>query len=394
MDGLAESLRDAWGTLDEQAQEIVIIGLLLAGVWLIRRVLARIFITRLHRLTRQSGTQWNELVINVIQRPLRYLTIAILLSATTVIFDFRERIDLLIIHISSTIVVVAVFMLVYALVSYATQNTRLMERITGIQVDEKLLPFVSTGVRIILIAVAAVIIIREWGYDINGLVAGLGLGGLAFALAAQDTLSNLFGFTMIVSDQPFVEGDYIKTPDVEGVVEKVGLRSTRIRQTDQAVVSVPNSKLTNAPILNWSRLRKRRIDFTLQLEYNATSGQLKLFLAEVRQMLGTRPHVEPNSIVVYFVNFGKEGLEVLIRCYVLLADWGQFTAEKEVINLTLMDIMERLGLRVASSLPIFSIDDLPAPVASVVLPSEHSPEPPMRRIRQADEPNSLEGPKN
>jgi MscS family membrane protein len=87
---------------------------------------------------------------------------------------------------------------------------------------------------------------------VSGLGAGLGLGGLAFSLAAQDTVSNLFAFTTIVSDRPFVVGEYIKTPLVEGTVEAVGVRNVRVRQTDQAYVTVPNSKLTSAPIINWA----------------------------------------------------------------------------------------------------------------------------------------------
>src|SRR5947208_14792157 len=98
----------------------------------------------------------------------------------------------------------------------------------------------------IVLALALVIIIQVWGYDVTGLIAGLGLGGLALSLAAQDTLSNVFGFAAIVSDRPFVVGEYIKTKDVEGAVERVGLRSSRVRQIDQAIVAVPNNLLASS----------------------------------------------------------------------------------------------------------------------------------------------------
>src|SRR3982751_4471798 len=128
----------------------------------------------------------------------------------------------------------------------------------------------ASATKTILMALALVIIIQEWGYDVSGLVAGLGLGGLAFSLAAKDTVENLFGFTTIVSDQPFVVGEFIKSNDIEGTVEHVGIRSTRIRQQDQSYVIVPNSKLASAPILNWSRLNKRWYNTTLRVSYNAT----------------------------------------------------------------------------------------------------------------------------
>jgi MscS family membrane protein len=388
-----ESFIEVWDNLDQSVQEVLIILGLLLMVWLARRIMARTFTTRLHRLTRQSGNQWDDLVVNVIERPLRYFMIAIMLSATTIIIHFDERTERLITRVSSTIIIGAIFLLIYALLNYTTQSSRLMDRILGVQVDDKLLPFIRTALKIVVIAFAAVIVIREWGYDVNGLIAGLGIGGLAFALAAQDTLSNLFGFTMIVSDQPFVEGDYIKTPDVEGVVENVGLRSTRVRQADQAVVSVPNSKLTNSAILNWSRVKKRRVDFTLKLDYNTTSGQLQQFLGEVREMLKSREAVERNSAVVYFINFGEAGLEVLVRCYLLIPDWGEFTAEKEAIILTIMDIMDHIGLRVAVPAPTMTIADLPQPVREALLDHvQHTAQPPARRIKQADDPGSLSAP--
>src|SRR5262249_35855949 len=128
--------------------------------------------------------------------------------------------------------------------------------------------------KLLFIVLAVLVIVQEWGYDPSGLIAGLGIGGLAISLAAQDTVKNLFGFTTIVGDQPFTVGDFIKTADVEGTVEHVGVRSTRIRRQDQAYVTVPNSVLANSAILNWSRLSKRWIDMTLRITYDASRSDI------------------------------------------------------------------------------------------------------------------------
>jgi MscS family membrane protein len=249
----------------------------------------------------------------------------------------------------------------------------------------------------VLVAFAAVIIIDEWGYDVNGLVAGLGIGGLAIALAAQDTLANLFGFTTIVGDSPFVEDEYIVTPDVEGVVESVGLRSTRIRQLDQAIVTIPNSKLSGSAITNWSRLYKRRINFVLGITYDATSHQMDELLKLLREMLTRREKVDPDSVVVYFINFGDSALEILVRCYVFESDWGRFTAEREAVNLAVMDIVESLGLSIAFPSQSIYVENIPALTGSST-PKGSTPAPPLRaaqkpaeRIPQADEAEGGDG---
>ncbi len=113
-----------------------------------------------------------------------------------------------------------------------------------------------------------------------------------FSLAAQDTVSNLFGFTTIVGDQPFIVGEFIKTPDAEGIVEHVGVRSTRLRQLDQAYVTVPNNKLASSAILNWSRLSKRRLNTILSIRYSATSDQIRDLCQRIRDLLNARDSVQ------------------------------------------------------------------------------------------------------
>lgn len=347
MPEIQTTLRDLWNDLSQTAQDaIIILGIILLA-WMLRRLLARFFIGRLQRWARRSENNWDDLVTAVVTRPLNFVMLAALLAALVEIIEPGATIRSGIAKLSSSLLIIAFFLVAYALVTFITATSERFRRITGINTEETLLPFLRTAIRIVLIAFGLVIILNEWNYDVNGLVAGLGLGGLAFALAAQDTLANLFGFTTIVGDHPFVEGDFIKTPDVEGVVEKVGLRSTRIRQLDQAIVTVPNSKLTNAAILNWSRLSKRRINFVLGVTYNTDSRQMQELLHRIRSMLASRKYVDPESIVVYFIEFGDSALEILVRAYVLLADWGAFTAEREAINLEIMDILESLGIEVA-----------------------------------------------
>ena len=142
-------------------------------------------------------------------------------------------------------------------------------------------------------------------------------------------------------------GEFIVTPAATGIVEHVGIRSTRIRQLDQALVVVPNSKLASSHILNWSHAKKRRLDITLGISYEARSTDLRQLMARLRQFLEETEDVDTESIIVHFVNFGVSTLDVRIICMILQAGWGDFTRVAEGIRLTTMDIVEELGLEIA-----------------------------------------------
>lgn len=316
-------------------------------IWVLRRLLAAIVIAPLRYIARRTNAQWDDVLFDTIMLPARLLIIAAALAVgaqillvDSVTFDFVQ-------HIIRTLIIIALLVALFRAVDALAPSSNRLFRITGLSITERLLPFVRTAIKLLLIAIALVIVIQEWGYDVTGLVAGLGLGGLAFSLAAKDTVENLFGFTTIVGDQPLVVGEFIKTADVEGIVEHVGIRSTRIRKLDQSLVTVPNSTLASAPVQNWSRLSKRWIDLKLVIAYDASRAQIETFLEQVRAMLNARQQVEPGSVFVRLVNFGEMGMEVIVRCYILQADWERYSAEKESINLELLRIIEEHNLHLA-----------------------------------------------
>ncbi len=316
-------------------------------IWLLRRILAWIFIAPLRRVTRRTSAQWDEYVLEAAILPGRFLVFAFSLYVGARILALNPNDSLFVERLIRSLIIIAVFLVVYRVTDLLTTTSIRLHRVTGVHVEDPLLPFVRSGVKIVLVAVLMVIVIGEWGYDVTGLIAGLGLGGLAISLAAQDTISNLFGFSAIVGDRPFMVGEFIKTPDVEGTVEHVGLRSTRIRQNDQALVSIPNSKLVSSAILNWSRLSKRWVNLTLRITHDSTAAQVETLIEHLRAMLAGREEVEPDSVIVFLTNIGEQSLEVLVRCYITLPNWVEYSREKEKINLEIMKIIEDLGLQIA-----------------------------------------------
>jgi len=350
--------------------------LVLLLIWGTRRIITLILVRPLRRLAKRTGRSYDDQLINIALLPMRWFIIAISVLVSAEILEVTGGLASFMENVGRSLIILAILIFLYRLIDLLMPSAPMLARVTGIQVEERLLPFLRTAVKIVLMAIGITIVLQEWGYDVNGLIAGLGLGGLVLSLAAQDTVANLFGFSALVSDRPFDVGEYIVTPDVEGVVEHVGIRSTRVRRLDQAAVYVPNSKLANSAILNWSRLSKRRIDYVLGVTYDATSGDLRVLLHRIREMLTAQETIDPESVVVYFINFGDSSLEVLVRCFVLIADWGEFTAEKERINLLVMDIVNELGMSIAfpsMSLYVENIGDFPGAMPSEKVTPKLSP---------------------
>jgi MscS family membrane protein len=360
-------------TLPTEIREVIMrifLALLaLLIIWLLRRLLSRLILLPIRRLVvERTRTQLDDMVINAAETPVRLLIVAVGIAVAGQILSADGETVTFISHLSRTFVMLAVFFLIYNTVDLVVSSSPRLRHITGIPLDHQLVPFIRVGIKVILIAIVVVVLLQEWSYDVSGLVAGLGLGGLAFSLAAQDTVANLFAFTTIVSDRPFVVGEYIKTPLVEGTVEQVGVRNVRIRQTDQAYVTVPNAKLTSAPIINWSRLEKRRIQFSLGVTYDTTGDEMRVLVHQIREMLKAHEKVDPQSVIVHFNEFADNAMKILIVAMVYEANWGAFQGIKEEINLNILDIVDDLGLHIAFAGRVFYVEPEPP-----LLPENEAP---------------------
>lgn len=160
------------------------------------------------------------------------------------------------------------------------------------------------------------------------------------ALAAQDTAQNLFGGLVILLDKPFQVDDWISTPDIEGVVEDITFRSTRVRTFPNALVVVPNSTLVSSPITNWSRMNKRRASFTVGLTYDTTEAQLQRCIARITEMINQNPEVLADDTVVAFNSFQDSSLEISVLFYTRATSFSAFQKIKEQVNYGIMKIVE------------------------------------------------------
>jgi MscS family membrane protein len=215
------------------------------------------------------------------------------------------------------------------------------------EMNEILIPFLSKLLRVIIVIVIFSGIAGEFNYNVVGLVGGLGLGGLAFALAAKDALSNLFGGVVIITEKPFTIGDWILTPSVEGTVETITFRSTKVRTFAQGLVTVPNAKLANESITNWSEMGKRRVVFNLSVTFETPKEKLEDVIKKIEYMLKNHSGIDQDTIITKFDKYGVNGLDIYIYFFTKTTVWLDFLEVKEEINYKIMDILDHEGVSLA-----------------------------------------------
>jgi len=213
--------------------------------------------------------------------------------------------------------------------------------------DDQLAPLLRKSLRIFVIVMAGLMAIQTFGYPITGVLASLGIGGLAFALAAKDTVSNIFGSLMIIFDRPFHVGDWIKAGDMEGTVEEVGFRSTKIRTFAKTLISVPNNIIANLALDNYSRMPKRRIRLTVGVSYDTTPKQMREAVKRIRELLKIHPAIDQEFFLVNFTDFGASSLDIMVYCFTTTTVWGEYLDAREDVCLKIMDTLAELGLEIA-----------------------------------------------
>lgn len=206
-----------------------------------------------------------------------------------------------------------------------------------------MVPLARKTIKAVLIAFAAIGFLQNLGFNITGVLAGLGVGGLAVALAAQKTVENLFGGVMVTVDQPVRVGDFCRFGDKVGTVEEVGLRSTRVRTLDRTVVTVPNAEFAQVQIENFASRDRMRLHTVLGLRYETTPDQLRHVLAGLRRLLSAHPRITDDPARVRFVAFGPHSLDLEVFAYADTTDWNEFLKIREDVYLRMMDVVAESG---------------------------------------------------
>ena len=230
--------------------------------------------------------------------------------------------------------------------SFFSFNTKLNKEL-DLSFNKTLHTILKKTVKVIIVILTVITVLGETNIDVTTLITGLGLGGLTFALAAQDTAQNLFGGLVILLDKPFDVDDWISTPNIEGIVEDINLRSTRIRTFPNSLVVVPNSSLVSSPITNWSKMNKRRATFSIGLTYDTPKEKLQKCVERITEMVNSHPEVIAKDTVIRFNSFQDSSLEISLMFFTVPTGFADFQRVKEDVNYGIMQIVEEEGAEFA-----------------------------------------------
>jgi len=220
-------------------------------------------------------------------------------------------------------------------------------RQTESPLDDQLVPFISKTLKLFIIITAVLVVAQNMGYSVSGLIASLGIGGIAVAMAARDTIANVFGSVMILVDRPFTVGDWIRTAEFEGVVEEIGFRSTRIRTFEKTLVNVPNSSLANMVIDNIDARSVRRVNMRIGLTYDTTPEQMDAAIRGIEEILQKHPGVDQSYRLVKFDEFADSSLSIFLYYFTASKVWEEYLQVRQEVNLAIMHLLEELGLSFA-----------------------------------------------
>jgi MscS family membrane protein len=227
------------------------------------------------------------------------------------------------------------------------------------------MPWIKKTLLAIFCIIGVLMIVQGLGFDVKALLAGLGIGGLAFALAAQDTIANVFGSIVVAIDQPFKIGETVTIAGHTGAVEDIGLRSTKLRKVDKSLVIIPNRTVANEAVTNLARFTARRVEHVIGITYQARAEQLEGLVAEIRRLIESEPAVNAPDTHVYFRDFSASSLDIWIVYVLKSPDFAQHMQVRQRLNFAIMRAVEARGLSFAFPTQTVHVASLPPAAAAV-----------------------------
>ncbi|SDI64844.1 mechanosensitive ion channel family protein [Natribacillus halophilus] len=313
----------------------------------LRKLFTRIIFAIVKKISRHGKSPFLENLLYAFEKPMRMLIVVLGVYFAIVYLSPQPDVMVVVNRLLRTFLIV---FLGWGFFNFSGTSSDLFTRL-GRKIDDDkdsmLIPFISRVLRGLIIVLMFTVIAMEWDYDINGFIAGLGLGGLAFALAAQDTIANFFGGVILVTEQPFKKGDWIETSTVEGVVEDIAFRSTKVRTFAEGLVTIPNSTMANDSITNWSEMRTRQVFSSIYLKYNSPVENVRNVLNRVDQELRDSPEIHPEEIEVYVREFEENGMEMLLYYFTYKTRWTEWLQVKQDFNMRILEIMEEENVEIA-----------------------------------------------
>ena len=364
---------DVWtsGLFGINVSEIIIGLIIFLLFYVLRSFFARFVIGRLYKIVKKTKTDIDNVVIEVIEGPLKFLPIVIGFFIATSYIEFNAEIIILIEKINRTFITIFIFwLLLQLIVPFSFVIKKFEEQLTTALIDWTL-----KGLKILVIIIGIVAVLELWGIKVGPIIAGLGLLGVAVALGAQDLFKNLISGIMILMERRFKIGDVIHIAgEAEGIVEQIGFRSTLIRQFDSNLVMVPNFKFAERSVTNSSRRINRRIRWIIGLEYRTTVEQLKNMRNQIKEFIDKDKNFKNDdksyfsSSFVRIDSFSDSSIDMLVQCFTNVTNWNEYIKVKETLAITIKEIVENEKAGFAFPSQSLYLESLPNNIPEVFIP--------------------------
>ena len=340
----------------------IIVAVLAFGfIFLLRKYFTKFVIDILSKLAKKTNTKVDDIIVKSITAPVRFFFIIVAFDLFFLLTFINNQFTQLLL---SSMLIIDIYWIIYSFVpavahllfKYSKKHPHLSQELSN---------FIIRMIKVLIFILAFISLLYNMGINVTAFIASLGLGGLAFALAAKDTVANLFGSIAIMMDGSIKVGDWIEVNGVEGVVQDIGMRTTKIRRFDKAVVAVPNSEIANSNIINYSRRDVRRIKMTIGVTYDTTKAQIQKIVQDIYNMLLSHPHIDKNhTLIVRFDEFGASELAIFIYTFTDTANWQEYLKIKEDVNLKIMEIVEKNGSSFAFPSQSLYLEKIPQELSS------------------------------
>jgi MscS family membrane protein len=344
------------------ATHYVISGVFIVSAILLRRFLTTIFFNQLKKLASKTETTLDDKLFPAMESPVAAFVMVTGIFAALKVLKLSETAD----HSIAAGSTVAFSLVIFwgllrafdAIIEHAAEIAKVKQM--GITA---FMPWIKKSLIAVFVIVGTLMTVQSLGYNVSTILQGLGIGGLAFALAAQDTIANLFGSIVVAIDQPFKIGETVKIGTHTGTVEDIGLRSTKIRLIDKSLVVMPNKLVSSEAIVNLSRSTQRRVEQVIGLTYDTTPDQLAVIVEDIREILLSDAEIDPTSVMVFFRDLSASSLDVWVVYASREADLKEGFALKQRMNLAIMRAVAARGLSFAYPTSVMHLD---GPVAKAI----------------------------
>ena len=349
------------------AYEWVLQGVVILAVTLLVSLISNTLLNRIVPIINNLSSVWNEVVIDTLRPP---LSVLVWIVGITLSLDIAAKaLDQIDLTLTQSLRSFAYIVLI------AWTLVRLIQRVEarlvlGVAnrpgVDRTTADAVAKLLRLTVLLFTGLMLLQHLGVSVSGILAFGGVGGLAVGFAAKDLLANFFGGLMIYMDRPFKVGDWIRSPDkeIEGTVEHIGWRLTRIRTFDKRPLYVPNSTFASIAVENPSRMTNRRIYETIGVRYD-DAARVPVIVAEIKSMLTAHSAIDTQQTMIVNLNhFGASSIDILVYTFTKTTDWVEFHAIKEDVLVNIMSIIEAQGAEIAfptSTLHLASMPEIEGP---------------------------------